>query len=320
MRHDQSAERRDATASPEENGELLVIVNPTAGGAGGAGLRAALGELSTGNRPIRIAETRGRGDAERFARAAAADSSIAGVVAAGGDGTINEVVNGLADASEDRRPKPLGLLPLGTANVLAGELGLEDGPLAAAKVILAGATSAIHLGTCNDRLFAMMAGIGFDARVVAGVDPALKRRVGKAAYVYQSLVEIARHRATTYTVRVDGADYRAGSAIIANGHFYAGRYIVAPDARLDRAGFEVALFEQGRRVDALRYSTRMVLGRLSGAGDVRVVGTARVIEVDGPIGEPVQADGDIIATLPVTIRPAARTLAVFAPYHRVNEA
>jgi YegS/Rv2252/BmrU family lipid kinase len=293
-------------AAPVDLRQLTVIVNPTARRVRGGGFDPALERLrKIAN--VTVLETAQRGDAEAMTRAALAMAPDA-IVAAGGDGTINEIINGMAASSV-----PLGILPLGTANVLAAEIGLPTNPVKAADVILSGKTRPIHLGNCNGRLFAMMAGIGFDARVVQAVSPSLKRRLGKTAYVIESLAELGRHRPTEYRVSIDGgAAQTAGTVIIANGHYYGGRFIVAPSARLDSADLYACLFEHGSRVDALGYSAAMVLGALRFLSSVSRQ-PARIIRVEGPAGEPVQADGDIIGYLPIEVRVAASTLTIIAP-------
>ncbi len=127
-------------------------------------------------------ETTRPGDAEKTANLLqAADFDV--VVAAGGDGTINEVANGLIKATG--AVPPLAIIPLGTANVLAEEIGLRGQPAAIAKAIACGDRITVHLGLANGRHFIMMAGVGFDAHVVANVDLALKRRTGKIAYAWR---------------------------------------------------------------------------------------------------------------------------------------
>ncbi len=122
----------------------------------------------------------------------------------------------------------------------------------------------------------------------------IKRRVGKAAYVIAGLIQLAHQKSTLYDVEIDGTTYRAASAIVAKGHFYAGRYICAPAARLDRPVFEICLFKNPGRWNVLRYAVALALNRLDRLSDVTVVSGHRV-RITGPTGEPVQSDGDIIA-------------------------
>ena len=179
---------------------------------------------------------------------------------------------------------------------------------AIARIAAGDAVRAIHLGQAEIggavRRFSMMAGAGFDAHVVANVPPGLKRAAGKLAYGWQTFVEWVRLRPLRYRITADGAAYECASAILAKGRFYAGRYVAAPKASLDRASFELVLFEKGGRWAVLRYALALALGRLHTANGVRVL-RAREVSIAGADGEPVHADGDPIGTLPArfTIAP-----------------
>ncbi|WP_237217870.1 diacylglycerol/lipid kinase family protein, partial [Falsiroseomonas oryziterrae] len=166
------------------------------------------------------------------------------VVAAGGDGTIAEVASGIAGSAAT-----LGVLPLGTANVLAWELGLPRQPERAAAVMTGGRATLLHPGLARfadgrSRLFVQMLGAGFDAAVVAHLDLGLKRRLGRAAYVWQSLRELPRYRFPSLAATLDGETATAASVIVTKGRLYAGRYLVAPGARPDLPGFHVVLFRR----------------------------------------------------------------------------
>ena len=248
-------------------------------------------------------ETNAAGHAEELARSAARDGYDA-VVAAGGDGTINEVVNGIGDAA-----MPLGIVPLGTANVLAAELGLPNAPKALAECIAFGRATPVFAGCANGRRFAMMAGVGFDARVVEGIDLRLKRRCGKAAYVASALACLVRHRPSHYEVEIDGIAIAAASLVIAKGHYYGGRFVVASGARLDEPVFEVALFEGGSRYDVLRYAAALGANRIAALPDARLL-RGRRVRVTGPVGERVQIDGDLGTALPLEATIAPRPIAV----------
>jgi diacylglycerol kinase (ATP) len=235
---------------------------------------------------------------------AAVESGCDLILAAGGDGTINEVLNGLAESS-----LPLALLPLGTANVLAAEIGLVCSPRRIAEAIARGQPRPVYLGSANGRRFAMMAGVGFDAHVVGRMDLRMKRALGKAAYVLGALGEFWRHRPTHYRVEIDGSSYPAAAVIVAKGHFYGGRFVVAREARLDQPRLQVALFERAGRWNVLRYLAAMVLGRLDRLPGLRVLAAER-LTIGGPAGEPVQADGDLVAELPLSVTLAERPIAL----------
>nr|WP_211108148.1 diacylglycerol kinase family protein [Azospirillum sp. OGB3] len=288
----------------------MVIHNPVAGARRARRLGAVLERLEQRHGvAVTLRATGGRGDAEAMARAVAPGAFDA-VVAAGGDGTINEVVNGLGARGDGGAAIPLGIVPLGTANVLAHELGLPLDAEGTARVLAEGRSLPVHLGVANGRAFAMMAGAGLDARVVERVDPRLKRLIGKGAYAVETLARIAAGGGGPYRVAVDGAEpVEVASVIVAKGHFYGGRFVCAPDARLADPWLHVCLFPRSGRGNALRYLWGVTAGRLPRFPDYRILPARRVI-VDGPAGEPVQGDGDVIARLPVEIALAPWVLPV----------
>jgi len=298
--------RATAPLPMAERRRLLVIYNPTAGRRSLRRLGRFLAQLERLGVAVVLRETLSRGDAEAFARGADAGEFDA-VVAAGGDGTINEVVNGLADSA-----LPLAIMPLGTANVLANEIGLPRDPERIAEIAVAGAARPIRLGAVAGRRFVMMAGIGFDAAVVARLDLALKRRVGKLALVKAIIEQLLRHGASRYRVSCEGADHLPGSAVIANGRFYAGRFVLAPAARLEDPTLQLILLMRSGRLAMTRYLIAMALGRVHRLRDVRILCTAR-LTVSGPSGAKVQADGDIVGTVPVTVSVDARPLWLIQP-------
>ena len=292
-----SPARQTIDAAPR----ILVIYNPTAGGRRRRFLDAVLDQLARCDAQVVLRATTRRGDAERFAGEASVEQ-FDRLVVAGGDGTINEAINGLVDTR-----LPVAIIPLGTANVLAAELALPANAIRLAETIIKGDTRDVVIGRVNGRAFTMMAGIGFDAHVVAHVNLRLKRLTGKLAYVLQTLVQLWRYRPAYYEIDVDGRRHRAASAIIAKGHFYGGRFVCAPDARLEAPEFQACLFGRAGRRHVVRYAIALLLGRLHRLHDVVIV-PARRVEIAGPVGEPVQGDGDTLAHLPARIEVASGTL------------
>lgn len=299
---------------------MLLIVNPTAG-------RRRRGLVDEVTRRVRaegwrvdVIETAGPGDARRLADQCDA-ATYAVLAVAGGDGTINEVVNGLAARAG---PTPaLGIVPLGTANVLAYELGLPFTAAAIARTLTGGREMPVQPGkaTCagsDARCFSLMAGAGFDARVVAGIAPALKRRWGRAAYLWRALVEAARYRPDRYLVEIDGVRHEAASVIVSRSRHYGGPYVLAPLADLGQPVLHVCLFERGGRCQALRFGWQLLRGRLPGTGGYRVVAGRRVVvSASGESGQgarqPVQLDGDDALALPVSIDIAPGTVRLLQP-------
>jgi YegS/Rv2252/BmrU family lipid kinase len=292
--------------APARRRRLLLIVNPTAGRRRGRTLRAVVAALAAGGADIARYETRFRGDAENYLAAVALQRFDA-VLVAGGDGTINECLNGLMRRTAP--PPPLGLIPMGTANVLAHELQLVKSPHEIAETLLTGAVREIHPGRANDRYFAMMAGVGLDAHVVAKIDPRLKRVLGKAAYALETWRQMATNRFPGYTAVLDGRTVRGGAMIAAKGHFYAGRFVCAKDARLGDPYLHLCVFLNNGGWAALGYGAALLANRVPHLRSVAVF-PARTMTVAGPPGDPVQADGDIVAYLPVTLAVAEKTLRI----------
>ncbi|MGP1394515.1 MAG: diacylglycerol/lipid kinase family protein [Inquilinaceae bacterium] len=286
-----------------------MIHNATAGRP--RRLAGALAELRAQGVDIRLVETNARGHATDLARAAG--PGLAAVIVAGGDGTINEAVNGLvARAQAGLPPLPLGILPLGTANVLAMELGLPADARRAATALVDGAVDRIFLGRAGTRCFTMMAGVGFDARVVARVGPRLKRRLGRGAYVLQTFREWLALRSVPLAVTIDGVIHDAESAVVAKGRFYGGRFVLAADASLSDPLLRVCLFQRSGRPAALRYLLAMAAGRLTDLKDYKVI-AGRTVHIEGPAGAPVQVDGDIVCGLPQDFAVVETPIPVIVP-------
>ncbi len=212
----------------------------------------------------------------------------------------------------DPAAPPLAILPLGTANVLAKEMGLAIEPEAIARTIAAGTPQPISLGSANGRRFLLMVGVGLDAHVVQSVSLLLKRRIGKGAYVLSFLRQWLRFGFPHYAVTIDGAGYQPASVIIANARLYAGRYLCAPEADLRSPTFQVCLFERSGRIWAMAYGAALLAGFLPRFAGYRIVPGTR-IEISGPAEDPVQGDGDIVTRLDATIEILPNALELVFP-------
>jgi len=272
----------------------LIIFNPAAGWRRRQRLAAVLAHLREHGCAVALRETEGPGDAERFAAEVDPDAFDL-VVAAGGDGTVNETINGLAHSG-----LPLALIPLGTANVLAAEIGLKTDPATVARCVAHGETRPIALGAANGRRFILMAGAGFDAHVVAGVSVRMKYWLGKGAYVLSALRQLLVFPFPGYAVQTDNTVHHAASVVIANGRYYGGRFVCAPEAGLESATLQVCLFERAGRSAAIGYALALATGRLPRLASYRLVEACRV-ELRGRPGEPLQGDGDVIGQLNAAI-------------------
>ncbi|HKR10612.1 MAG TPA: diacylglycerol kinase family protein [Pyrinomonadaceae bacterium] len=244
--------------------------------------------------------------------ARAANNGSADVIVAGGDGTINEAIQGLAGTKAR-----LAIIPRGTANVLARELGLPLDEEQAATIAARGKSRRIHLGlaidetTGNSRHFALMAGIGLDASIVRRVQPSLKKRIGKGAFWVSGLSHLATWNPHPFTLEIDGREYTGTFAAIGKGARYGGDLVITPGAKLDQPEFEVCIIETSSRFRYLRLlSYAMREGMPRDNPSVKFVKTTRVLARGNAH---VQIDGELIGDLPMRFEIAPESLEVIVP-------
>lgn len=286
---------------------MVIVFNPVAGRRRAHLLWRVLDLLVANGVRVEVVRTTCRGDAELMAREAVRGGAPV-VVAAGGDGTIAEVANGLIGSGV-----PLGVIPLGTANVLAHELSLSFAPRGIAAALAFGRTRPLWPGLARgpegDRLFVQMLGAGFDAQVVHRLPRPLKLACGRGAYVLQTARELARYKFPAISVRIDGQEHLAGSVIVSKGRLYGGRYMLAPEARPHEPGFSVVLFEHGGPGAALLYGAMLPLDLLARAPGVRQLRAAR-IDIMSNARMPLQSDGDHAGWAPLSIIDAAAPIPI----------
>ncbi|MDE8345776.1 MAG: diacylglycerol kinase family protein [Acidocella sp.] len=285
---------------------MLVVFNPVAGRRRAASLWRVLDLLVVNGVRVEVAETQHAGHATSLARAAA-QAGLDMVVAAGGDGTIAEVANGLLGSKT-----ALGIIPLGTANVLAKEYRLSTSPRAIANALAYRRTKPLWPGLARlDRgqhVFVQMIGLGFDGAVVHGLPPLLKRMIGRGAYVWQSLWESVAYQFPGVRLSVDGHDYEAASVVVSKGRLYGGPYLLAPNAAPTAPGFQVALFEHPGTFPALLAGAALPLGLLPRCPGVRVVAGTQIdfSSSNGPIMT--QSDGDALPGILASVGNAANPI------------
>ena len=281
----------------------VIIGNPNSGSAGDEGyLEAFADTLRAGGLTVEVLNTERPDHATELA-AATGDRLV---IAAGGDGTVNEVLNGLSAGAT------LGILPLGTANVLARELGLPLEPEDACERILTGSTFRMDLGVAtdeagNERRFACMAGIGFDAEVVDEVGSRLKRYLRSLAFPLVALKVYFRGGRPELRIKDADTTHVVQYAVVANGQYYGGDFETAEDASLTSGELQVVLVEKvGRlmRPDVLAH----VLAKKPLDRTMKSF-ASRAIRAESPAGGrvPVQIDGEVWGALPMSFRiePAA---------------
>jgi len=273
---------------------LTIIHNPVAGGCRRQRILGETLRLLRMRCAVTLVATARAGEAGSLAAGISASDCDA-IVVAGGDGTINEVVNGLG-----RDAPPLGVIPLGTANVFAHELGLPRTAAGLATVISEGVPCAVHSGLVNGRRFVQMVGIGFDAAVVAAVDPGIKARFGRAAYGAEIVRQWLTYRPRQYVVSCGGAKVTAVSVIIAKGRHYAGPFVIDPRADPLLPLLRICCFLRWGRSPFLRYLFAVGNGNAALCSDVHIIEATEAV-IEGTAGESIQLDGDIRADLPCRI-------------------
>lgn len=294
--------------------QIGLIYNPCAGalrGRGEARLQRAIAVLRAAGHGVDACPTTGPETAGAIARERIARGADL-ILIAGGDGTINEALQGVAGTAV-----PLAALPAGTANCLCCELGLGRGVERAAAKIGELEPVRVSLGLLRaagaaPRHFLMMAGVGLDARVVREVDPDLKRRLGKFAYWVASFRLVGK-RLAEFDVRANGVTRRCGFALVARGRNYGGDLAIARGASLLRRDFEAVLLEGATAAKYLKYFVGVgtaTLGRMRGA-TILAARSVELVPAAGPV--PVQVDGEYAGDLPATIEIAAGAITLLAP-------
>jgi diacylglycerol kinase (ATP) len=286
---------------------MVIVFNPVAGRRRAHLLWRVLDVLVANGVRLDLAETHRAGHAEALAREAVRRGEQM-VVAAGGDGTIAEVANGLMGSTAR-----LGVIPLGTANVLAHELGLPFAPKSVAAALAFGRTCTLWPGQANGpdgaRLFVQMLGVGFDANVVHNLPFPLKKVLGKGAYVVQSMRELVRYKFPLIRMRIDDTETEAASVIISKGRLYGGRFRLAADAVPGEPGFSVILFDRSGPGAAMMYGAALPLNLLGQAPGVRHI-RARRIDFLQNEAVPAQTDGDGAGTAPLWVSDASGPIQV----------
>lgn len=235
------------------------------------------------------------------------------VVAAGGDGTIRLAAKALIGTNV-----PLGAIPLGTGNVLAHEVGLPRDPAEIAGLLMTGTARPVQVSTANGEPFLLMAGIGFDGAVVAGLDHRTKSRLGKLAYVAPMTRAVLRP-APELVLDLDGRAFAASWAVISNARCYGGRFVIAEAGDVEAPGLTAVLVQSSRRATLVRVLLALATGRLSRSPDVAVV-PCRHARIRASVPVPVQIDGDPHGTTPVEIVAGSATLEMILPLKPAREA
>ncbi|MBN1142686.1 MAG: diacylglycerol kinase family lipid kinase [Deltaproteobacteria bacterium] len=288
--------------------KIKLIANPVASRAAPERIEAIRAQLLLAGCEPDVTVTSARGDAEQAAALAGA-KGFDRILVAGGDGTLNEAINGLVPS-----PIPVGFIPLGTTNVLALELGIPPAVSEALESFLHGIPRRVYTGLAANRRFLLMAGVGFDAEAVHGVDPGLKRRFGKLAYLWSALRILARGPSRPMQLTIDGQEIISGAGVIlCNGRKYGGRFVLAPEASIEEPALDVCLFLELKRRHLPGLLAQAAAGKGIRSEAVRHF-KARQVAVTGDTA--VQLDGDSAGRLPMTFSSSPDELWLVMPTDR----
>ena len=287
-------------------GRLLVVVNPGASRTGQALGSAVTALFSAGFAlDIRQSDDRHALRAMILAEGAAADA----IVVAGGDGTLNGALPALIEAG-----KPVGILPLGTANDLARTLGIPPNPAEAAAVISSGSLKRIDVGRANDIHFLNVASIGLSVDVAEQQDPELKRQLGALSYAVTVLRILGNSALFAATIECGGVRERVNACqiTIGNGVHYGGGMKVARDAAIDDGRLDVLAIETGSIPELIAMAPAFLdgsLGERDGVGFFR--GETARVETETPMR--VSTDGEVTTQTPADFSILRSALQVFTP-------
>ncbi|HWB47162.1 MAG TPA: diacylglycerol kinase family protein [Hyphomicrobiaceae bacterium] len=289
---------------------FLVFTNPGAGFWRPVLAEASLRLLERGGADVRRVTPPDVASLRREVRAAAQSGDYDAIVAVGGDGTVRQMAAALLGSAT-----PLGLIPAGTGNVLAHEIGLARTPADVVRTLVEGVIVPVPAARANGEPFLLMAGAGFDGHVVAALDQRLKSRIGKLAYAGPMLGALVK-ASDTLSVSVDGHPHEATWAVVSNACHYGGRFVLARRTSVHQHGLEAVLFRSRSRAELLAQLLSLMCGGLTarataGRGVEMLSCTHVTITSHRPV--PVQIDGDSFGTTPLEIEAGSDAVRLIMP-------
>jgi diacylglycerol kinase (ATP) len=294
--------------------DVVLIANPCARGVAGrrrgeiASLTSALARCGL---RIETCWTAGPGDATHLASRALGDGARI-IIAAGGDGTTNEILQSIVGTTVK-----LAIWPAGTANVLARALALPTSVERAVAAIIQGRTRSIYPGIATSdatglkRYFLLMAGIGLDASIVARVRPRLKSRLGQLAFWISGVEHLLSWHLTPFRIEIDGRTIEATFAAIGRAPRYGGELAITPNARLDQPEFEICIVSSRSRWRYLQLLWRAIFDRLIEDAHDCLLLRASQLRARGEAA--VQVDGELIGRLPMSFTISASPVEIIVP-------
>ncbi|MGE5404397.1 MAG: diacylglycerol/lipid kinase family protein [Candidatus Saccharibacteria bacterium] len=272
--------------------EAVLITNPASGSYNKKKIEEILNRLRAGGVSVDLCETEYRGMGTEIARDTCLKRPGTTVIACGGDGTINEALNGLVQGAT------MGIIPMGSANVLAKEVGVRTVDKAV-EAIIKGRTRKMSIGLLrrdgqNDHRFMLMAGIGADGKVTKEVNLEEKKVIGNGAYVLTAIRTLIKWDDSLVDLLVDGKPMRCHTAVVCNASKYGGSFVLAPGASVFEPEFKVVYSTTGRRWATLG----IFIGAVAGLKTKNII-PAQEVEFIGR--KPVQIDGDFFDYSPMKV-------------------
>ena len=291
-------------------GRALLVVNPAS--RKGARHQASVErEFRSAGVTVDVAVTQGPGHATEIVRSA--DAAYDAIFVLGGDGTAMEAVSGCVGTQ-----RPVGVLPAGTGNLLAGSLGIPRGARRATKALVRGGIQRVDLARFADgRYFAFAAGLGIDVAMLRDTTPAWKRRLGIFAYVVSAGRAALRRDEFELAAVVDGSKVglRASLVMVANwGSLFGGRFQIGPDIRADDGMLDLCVFSPTSAMDVLNIVWRVWRRNFRPHPHMRFVKGKRISLVSTP-SSVVEADGELLGQTPVEIEVVPLAATFLVPRH-----
>jgi diacylglycerol kinase (ATP) len=285
--------------------DTIVILNPTAGSPEHVRSWQERAESLAGDCPVRV--TSHPGEAEALARRAV-EEGFARIVAAGGDGTVSQVANGLAGSNAI-----LGVLPMGSVNVFAMELGLPLHNLQRCWDIIEDTNlRLVDMPSANEKYFVQLAGVGLDAQVVKETSLAFKRSFGPLSYLI-SAAQIAARQPPKLFIESEHTSVEEGSfVLVGNGRLYGGPFPFFKQAVIDDGLFDVVIFKRLGYLEIIRYLQDVVFSADIKVPEIEYFQT-RQLRITSEQDVPLELDGELAGNCPVDFRIRKRALRVLAP-------
>jgi diacylglycerol kinase (ATP) len=285
--------------------DTVVILNPTAGNLETVRDWQERVESIVGGWPIRI--TAYEGEAEGLARRSV-EEGFGRIVAAGGDGTVNHVVNGIAGSNA-----ALGILPMGTVNVFAMELGLPSNDLELCwQIVEAGNIHLVDLPSANGKYFVQLGGVGLDAQAVKETTLAFKRSLGPLSYLI-SAAQIAARKPPKLVIESENASLREGSfVLVGNGRLYGGPFPFFKHAIIDDGLLDVVVFKRLGYLEIIKYLHDVVFSSEIRAPEIEYFQT-RYLRITSEQDVPLELDGELAGNCPVDFQMHEKALRVLVP-------